>query len=57
MEEPRARVIGDESDGHIVELSTSTHHITDGRIDIIVLRGAGTANDMEVVLERDLAVD
>ena len=56
MEEPGARVISDESYGHIVELSTGAHHITDGRIDIIVLRGAGTANDMEVVLERELAV-
>jgi hypothetical protein len=54
MEEPGARVIRDKSYRHIIELSTGTHHITDGRIGIIVLIGASSADNVEIVLQKIL---
>lgn len=51
MEEPGARVVCDESYRYVVELSTSTHHITNRRIDIIVLIRASGADDVEIVLQ------
>jgi len=49
MEEPRSRIVGEESDSHFISTSTNRHDISDNRVVEIVGRTIGAADHMEIV--------
>ena len=51
MEEPRARVIGEESDGHEIRFAgADAHDIADDRVDKVVRVASGAPDHMEGML-------
>jgi hypothetical protein len=49
VEEPRARIVREESDRHIVTGGADAHHVADDRIVKVVSRVSSTAHDVEGV--------
>jgi hypothetical protein len=51
VEEPRARVIGEESDGHKIRFAgADAHDITDDRVDEVVRLASGAPDHVEGML-------
>jgi len=49
VREPRSRVVGEESDRHIIPRTSHAHYIADHRVVIVVSRISSAANHVEVV--------
>jgi len=49
VQEPRSRVVSEESDRHIIPRISHAHDIAYDRVVIVVSRISSTANHMEVV--------
>jgi hypothetical protein len=47
VEEPRARIVREESDRHVVARVTHAHNVADDRIVIVVSRISSAADDVE----------
>ena len=51
VEEPRARVVSPEPDGDVVASTPGVDDVALGRVDVVVVRHARAANDVEGVLD------
>jgi hypothetical protein len=49
VEDPRARIVGEETNRDIIPSLTNTHHIPNNRVDKVVGRVTSAADHMEVV--------
>ena len=49
VEEPRARIVGEETDRDIIPSVTNTHDVPNNRVVKVVGRATGATDDMEVV--------
>ena len=49
VQEPRSRVVSEESDRHIIPRISHAHDIADHRVVIVISRISSAANDVEVV--------
>ena len=47
VEEPRARIVREEPDRHVIPVIADAHNVPDDRIDIVVGRVTSTADNME----------
>ena len=54
VEEPRAGVVGRETNRNVVSRRASADSVTLGRVDVVVAVVSGTANDVEGVLLQHL---
>ena len=53
MQEPRAGVVGDETDGDVICSVTRAHNVAHRRVSEVVAGLAGAADDGEGVLMRE----
>ena len=49
VQEPRAKIVSEESDRHIIPCISHAHDIADDRVVIVVSRTSSTADHVEVV--------
>jgi len=49
VQEPRARIVSEESDRHIIPRISHAHDIADDRVVIVVSRTSSAADHVEVV--------
>jgi hypothetical protein len=55
VEEPRPRVIRDETDSYLVTASTDAYDVTANWVNEVIVRAASTADDIEVMLQDHLS--
>jgi hypothetical protein len=49
MQEPRTRIVSEESERHIIPRISYAHDVADDRVVIVVSRISGTADHVEVM--------